>query len=491
MKTIWELFDLKVNQYSNNTAIICDQERLTYSELGRIVSRFTRFLLKSGINYQDRVAIFLPNNPLFVISFFALTKIGAVAVTLNINYKEEELRSYLKICKVKYIILDKQRKETYARALKGSLIETIIIDSDFDLDDTSLKELNNQSHGIKADSDDEVIWQFSSGSTGKPKIVSRTHLNILKEAENISKTIKIYPRDKTLCAVPLFHAYGFGSAMMAAIYSGATLIILDKFTPRKILNILEKEKVTIFFGVPYMFSILANIDRKNNIKLPHLRYCFSAGISLPKEFSERFCKKFGIYVRDLYGTSETGCICINLNKHIKDTLHSVGTPIEGAKVEIVLDDNKRAKVGQIGEITVKTLTCAKRYYINNIAKPLLKKGYFYTGDLGKKDKLANLYITGRKTSFINVAGSKVDPIEVEEVIKRYPGVKEVIIVGSPNKLHGEVVKAVIVSNGRPVDKKELLVFCREKMADFKIPRVVEFRDKLPKSSLGKILQSCL
>jgi long-chain acyl-CoA synthetase len=340
-------------------------------------------------------------------------------------------------------------------------------------------------------SDDEALYQFSSGSTVKPKLAGRTHYNILSEAENVCKTIGISRKDKLLCAVPLFHAYGFGTVMTPSIYAGATLILINKFNPRRVLNMLKNERITMFFGVPYMFSLLFDIAADKKIELLNLKYCFSAGISLPPEVSRNFYRKFGVFVRDLYGTTETGCISVNLNKDVGGTLDSVGLPIKGTKVNIKGEDEKKARIGENGEIIVKTPTCGRWYYIENAKKPIAKNGYLYTGDIGKKDRKGNLYIVGRKTSFINVAGAKVDPVEVEEVIRKYPGIKDVAVLGYQDKLRGEVVKAVIVSNGAALDKKSILKYCRNKIADFKVPRIIEARDKLPRSPLGKLLKGYL
>lgn len=487
VKALSELIKATAKRFGHNVSIIYDKESLTYSDLSRKINIFAGYLLNNGINYQDKVAVFLSNSPLFIIAFFAIAKIGAIAITLNTNYKEEELKSYLKGMSVKYFISDVRLKDRCEKAICGEAINLIIIDSK-----KVSSRLNKNYHiNIRINSEDEVLQQFSSGSTGKPKRVGRNHFNLLSEAKSISKTIGISGKDKILCAVPLFHAYGFGSAMLPSIYSGAQLILLDKFSPRRILNILKKEKITIFFGVPYMFSMLADVLMKQKPKMLSLRYCFSAGISLPEEVSKKFYRKFGVFVRDLYGTSETGCISLNLNKRIETTLNSVGLPIIGTKVKVTLEGANKAEVGQAGQIAVKTPTCGRWYYIGNTKKTLLKDGYFYTGDIGKKDKRENLYILGRKTTFINVAGIKVDPREVEDTLKKYLGIKEVVVVGSPDKLRGEIVKAIIVSNGRPIDTKNLLNYCREKMANFKIPRIVQFRDRLPKSPLGKILKGYL
>lgn len=490
MKIMSDLFESTFKKFPRNIAIVTGQERLSYFKLKCVIDKLAYFFLKSGINYQDKVAIFLPNSSLFVAAFFAVSKIGAIAVTLNINYKEEEVRNYLQFCGIKYLLSDKRNINTYEEKLEKIAVKCINVEAAVDLTYSSasavLPEINSN---IKPS--DEGLRQFSSGSTGKPKIVGRTHLNILSEAENVSKAIKISPQDKILCAVPLFHAYGFGSAMTPSVYSGATLILVDKFNPRKILRILKKERITIFLGVPYMFNMLSEAVTNKIIKLPYLKFCFSAGISLPPDVSKKFFSKFGLYPRDLYGTTETGFISVNLSKNIKGTLDSVGRPLKIAKVDIVLENRKKAKSGQKGEIRVKTSTCGRLYYVGTIKKPFLKDGYFYTGDIGKIDARGNLYILGRNTTFINVAGTKVDPKEVESVLSKYPGIKEAVVLGIPDKLRGEIVKAVVALNGSILDEKILQRYCRERLADFKVPRIIEFRSFIPRSPLGKILKGYL
>jgi len=487
MKVISEMVNLVTRRYADKIAVICNREYLTYHYLGCMIDKFNRLLLEMGLDYQDRVAIFLPNSPLFIIAFFALAKIGAITVPLNIDYKEEELKNYLIAFRIKYIILNKQKEDNYKKVIKDMFVKPIIVSEENSTGKVS-EGLHNKIN-IKVDPEDEVLYQFSSGSTGKPKIVARTHINLLNEAKSLSHSIGVSTRDKILCPVPLFHAYGLSAIMMVSIYSGATLVITDNLSPHNLLNILEKEKITLFFGVPYIFSMLLNITLRRKIKLPFLKYCFSAGISLPLFIAKKFYSQFGIFPRSFYGTTETGCISINLNKHVEDILDSVGPPIKGTEIRIILENGKPAKVGQIGEIVVKSLSCGRNYYINNKAKSLLIGGYFYTGDLGKKDEKGNLYIVGRKTFFINVAGVKVDPKEVERVLKKYPGVKEVVVLGFPDKLRGELVKAIIVSDGSRLNKKLLLKFCRERLAAFKVPSDIEFRDRLPMSPLGKILKA--
>lgn len=487
MKTISELVGETINEYSNRIAINYKREYLTYNDLDRKIAQFSHILLENDINYQDRVAIFLPNNPSFIISFFAIVKIRASAVAFNINYKKDELRNYLKFCRIKYIIFDKQNEDKCKSAIQNSSVKFISIDNSslaIKSDRKLYKKIN-----IELASKDEVLYQLSSGSIGKPKVIIRNHFNLLSEVKSISETLKILGNDKIFCVAPLSHAYAFVPAMMTSVCLGATIVLVDNLNPRRILDTLQQKKVTIFYAFPYVLDSLSRIPFIGKVNLPNLRFCFSAGISLPAEVAKRFYTRFGLYPRNFYGTSETGCISINLNENIETALDSVGLPLNCTKVKIMLENGKIAEAGKIGEIIIKTPTCGRWYYIgNNKKKSLLKNGFFYTGDIGKIDKKGNLYILGRNPSFINVAGAKVDPKEVEEVLKGYPGIKEVVVIGFLDRLRGEAVKAIIVSEGKASDKKSILKYCRIKISDFKVPRVIEFRNKLPKSALGKILK---
>lgn len=489
MNTVPELISASFKQPLKGIAIVYNNQRIVYSQLSNKINNFSKFLLQMGLGKQDRVAIFLPNNPSFVVSFFAIAKIGAIALTLNINYTQEELKKYLKYCKIKYVITDYQ-KEQLCRTAAGKLpVKIFPLDSWVNFVDT-LRIQPSSKINIKINPQDQVLYQFSSGSTGIPKIASRSQHNVAKEIINISKTIKISNKDKIICVVPLWHAYGLIPAMALSVYSKATLVLVDKFYPRKILNILNKEKATIFYATPYMLNALSRMV-KRKIKLPDLKFCFTAGAPLSKKLARGFYNKFGLFPQNFYGTTETGCVSINLDKNRESTIDSVGLPISNTKIKILLEDKKTAKVGYKGQVIIKTPACAQWYYLGDRKEPLLKDGYFYTGDLGKKDKRGNLYILGRKTYFINVGGIKVDSAEVEEVIKKFPLVKEALVMGAPDKLRGQIVKAVIMPKGASLDAKVLLKYCREKLADFKIPRIIEIRDKFSNSPLGKTFEGCL
>lgn len=460
METIAQFVKQKCKINAQNIAIGCNGKYLTYADLCNEIEKIKVFLRKKNIAPNDEVALCLPNSPLFVAAFFAIAGLGGIATTLNVNYKKEEINRYLDSNRIKYFT-----SEQFYEA----------IDS---------KENGHESYrGKNWEKDAEVLRQFSSGSTGVPKKIGRNHNHILSEAKAISRALQLSPSDTIFCPVPLFHAYGFGCGMMASLYSGATLMLTDRFNPHRIIDIFQEEKITIFFGVPYMFKMLSKAMVNEKMKVSSLRYCFSAGISLPASVAREFYDTFGIFPRELYGTTETGCLSINLNEDIEKNLDSIGKPIEKVEIGVTSDH----------ELQIKTPAMGQYYYFKDgTVSPVAKGGYFYPGDIGRKDKTGNISITGRKTKFINVAGTKVDPFEVEEVLRSHPLIKDAAVLGAPDELRGESVKAFIVLvNRRVVARKEVVQYCRTQLADFKVPRIIEIRDSIPVSPLGKVLKGRL
>ena len=456
IKTISSLLEHRIEENGQQTAFIEDGNKYSYFDLGAQVSFYEKELVRNKIHLQDKVAILTSSNFKFIASFFSILKVGAIALPLNKNYKKQEIQRYLEDAQVGYYISDRVRR---------------------------IKSRKDVTKGNQAwlRSGKEAVHLFSSGSAGIPKRVGKTHYNILAEAESFSSAVGLSPKDRILCPLPLFHAYGFNCGMIASIYAGSTLVLVKKFNPRSILDLLEKEDVSIFLGVSYMFDMLSKVSINRKIRIPFLRYCFSSGISLPQEVARKFYSRFGVFPRQLYGTTETGVLTMNLDEDIADSLGSAGKPIGGVSVHL----------NSSGEVMAKSPSVGKCYNKDNQGKPLLRNGYFYTGDLGEIDRRGNLYLVGRKTSFINVAGTKVDAEEVEMILKKCPAVREAVVVGVPDKLRGEIIKAVVVMKNKSIPASRIRKYCRAKMADFKLPRIIEVRDEIPKSILGKMLRGAL
>jgi long-chain acyl-CoA synthetase len=458
-----------------------------------------RGLAALGIGPGDRVALVQGNTPEFVLTFLAAATLGAVTVPLNPLYQRDELAFYFEHCDVRAIVTDAQHVPTCESVVAAAPRPAPIIVTDGTPPGTIAFGALVAGHAAGAlpapRPDADAVYQYSSGSTGRPKRVPRTHAQLVAEAEHATATMQLRPEDRIFCAVPLFHTHGQGNCMLAALRSGATLVIFEDPNPFllkrvRALEVLEAERVTVFPGVPFLFRLLA--ESPGTADLSSLRLCFSAGTALPPQTLESFRARFGVSVRQLYGCTEAGALTINLDADPAPSAGSVGRPLEGVRLEVVDEAKRPVPAGETGEIAISTSAMTRGYHgMDDINREVFRDGFFYTGDVGRLDAEGRLWITGRKKLFIEVAGNKVDPVEVEDVLATHPAVREAVVVGVPGKVPGEeIVKAVIVATA-PVEERELVRLCHDRLARFKVPQIVEFRDEIPKSPLGKVLRKYL
>ncbi len=482
----------------DHTALVYRDERIAFADLVERIERLASGLSQRGIGPGDAVGLVLPDDPWFIASFHAITALGAIVVPLNPAFKQAELEACFRSADVAAVISDERAAgvcERIAAGLPG------------DVEVVSTSTAHGQAHTLGAlleeggaerlapRSADEVLeYQFSSGSTGRPKRVPRTHGQCTAEAA-MYKSLGLTHEDRIFSAIPLFHTYGMGASLFGSAASGSTIVILDDPHPfllkrQQALELIERERATVFPGVPFNFRLMA--EAPAGADLSSLRLCFSAGTALPRPSFEAFGERFGVLVRQLYGSTETGMITANTSDDPVTTFESVGPPVQGVRVEIVDDDGAPLPVGEIGEVTVASPAISNGYADSDEAnREAFREGRFFTGDLGRLDDDGLVYLEGRKKLLIEVGGYKVDPIEVQDVIVAHPSVSEAIVVGVAGETEGEeTVKAVVVP-GENCDEVQLISFCRERLANYKVPRSVEFRDEIPKSPLGKVLRKYL
>ena len=494
-----------VKQYPEKTAIVYDQQRINYQELYNRVIRFSKALRSIGVKQSDCIAIVLPNCPEFVISFYAAAILEAISLPLNPAFKEGEINFYLNDTGASVVITDKARSELCHQVISqlDRKIELIVIDDDEPSTLSFYNLIQNETEDFVEVSsyEGDVIYQYSSGSTGRPKRVARTQKNIVHQGTNCVTTLNVTASDNILCIVPLFHAYGFGECMLAATFTGATLVILEPFMQNgapvempfvfrcpRVLNLIEHEKITILPAVPYIYSILAATPYQTQVDFSTVRLCISAGNFLPKDTFDKFLHRFGLPLRQLYGCTEAGAVAINLDPDVDIQYDSIGLPMKNVEIKVMDDEANELAPGLIGEFVIKSETLTTGYdNLPEVNKEAFRNGHFFTGDLGKKDEQGRLYLTGRKKIFIDTGGYKVDPLEVEDVLVAHPKVVEAVVVGTKGPLGGELIKAVIVLK-EECKEQEIIAFCKDKLADFKIPKLIEFRQELPKNPLGKVLR---
>jgi long-chain acyl-CoA synthetase len=482
----------------DRTAVVYRDERLGFGELVERIERLASGLAGHGIGPGDAVGLVLRDDPWFLASFHAVAALGAKVVPANPAFKQPELDFWFRSTGVKAVISDERTAGVCERIVAGFDYPVQVIGSGAGHGSSvtlaSLFEEGSAERLPARSGEEPLVGQFSSGSTGRPKRLDRTNAQCLAEAESYLG-LGMTSEDTILAAVPLFHTWGMGSCIFGSAISGATLVILEDPHPfllkrHRALELIEGERITIFPGVPFNYRLMA--ESPADADLSSLRLCFSAGMGLPREAFEAFGERFGVLVRQLYGSTETGMIAANLSDDPVATFESVGTAVAGVELAIVDDDGNPVPEGEVGEVTVRSPSATDGYgdlpELNAVA---FNDGRYFTGDLGRLDADGMLFLEGRKKLLIETGGFKVDPIEVEAVLSEHPAVAESVVVGVDTDVAGEQrVKAVIVSS-ETTDQRAIVAFCRERLANFKVPQDVEFRDEIPKSALGKVLRKYL
>lgn len=488
MRTLTEMLTIVAGQNPRRAAIVEGETTVTYAELDDRIVSLSGQLYELGIRRGDRVAVLLPNGAHFIGSYFAVVALGAIVVPLNDQYQQTELLRFLTETGASLVITSRpfsgrcqQVMRSYERPCQLFLVE----------DRAQASIAGSRVHASSAvDPDAPVMYQFSSGSTGRPKRISRTHRNLLFELTSLVQTLRISAEDRFLGVTPFSHVNGLMRSMMASLRAGATLYPAARFDRHLVVEMIEKHRISIFIGVPFMFGVMAKTNYGRRPDFSSLRLCISASAPMPPKLNRQFYEKFGIYVRQLYCSTETGTISVDLSPDIERSLESVGTPIAGVDVEVYSENGEPTQTNGIGEIAVKSPAANKSYGSEELDKGTFHNGYFFTGDLGRRDQDGLLYLVGRKKMFINKGGFKINPREVEELLESHPDIEEAAVIGLSTLYGDERIKAVIVTQ-RPCTEEEIIDHCRDKIASFKIPSLIEFTQSLPKSATGKILRHLL
>lgn len=483
---LYEMLTETVLRYPDAVAIEAGDERLSYRDLLQRVDHMAATLAAKGIQAGAKVLLLLPNGPDYPAAVFGVARLGGVVVPINHAYQAKELRFYLDDSRASAVITTADLRTQHA-ALIEEVCPGCVVLTPAEARETSLGHTNGSRQSVRG----EGLYQYSSGSTGTPKRVPRTQENLVREAENFVATTGINAADRILTVVPLFHAHGFGNCMLAAARTGATLVILPSFNPQRVMTTLREGRITVYPGVPFMFAILADSASIDACALPQLRLAFSAGAPLSEDTHRGFLAKYGVPVRQLYGSTETGSVAINL----RDTEHgrwaSVGAPIHNVQVDLFDEQGRPVPSDESGEIVIRSPAMTTGYAnLEDVNRETFRDGAFWTGDLGHRDQDGYLFITGRTRLFINAGGNKVDPAEIETVVMQHPAVKECVVVGIKGQYGHEVIKAVVVPKAE-CSADDIKDWCSSRLVEFKMPRLVEFREEIPRSPLGKILRKYL
>ena len=538
-----EMLDASAQTYANQVSTrlllsylplgITVQATQTYAALKDSVDRLAFAFRKIGLQQGDRIAIMLPNIPQQVISFFGALRAGCVVVNTNPTYTPRELGHLLEDSGATAIIVlsgfydrvaqvkdDTDLKHVIVTDLPeplgfpfNKLVEKKVRKAGMMVDvpdgpgvwrfDNLIGTSEPDPPSIDVSPDDVVLFQYTGGTTGSPKAAMLTHRNVMSNVQQIEAWYRDlqYGGEKVLGAIPFFHVYGMSVAMLFSIYTGAELIVTPD--PRQtdlVLDILQREKVTMYPGIPTMYTAIINHPKVDDADLSSIRACLSGGMSLPGEIQRRFEQITGGKLVEGYGLTETSPVaCANpINGMRKEG--SIGFPVPSTEVAIVgLDPNEEGKfepvpAGEEGELIIRGPQVMKGYWKRpeETAEAISEEGWFHTGDIARMDEDGCFYIVDRKKDLIIASGYNIVPREVEEVLYTHEKVQEAVVVGVPDEVRGENVKAYIVLKaGQTSTPEEITEFCREQLAPYKVPRLVDFRDELPKSQVGKILRRVL
>jgi long-chain acyl-CoA synthetase len=500
--------ELTAARSPGKTALVCGGRRFTYGELDARANRLAWSLIAGGVERGDRVAIYLENSAEAVISIFAILKAGAVFLVVNPTTKADKMSYILNNCRATGLITDRTKLGTLSNAvadsphLQGVWVAGGMPGADFVttkrlFDLTAALEDSNLSAAPlpkKCIDIDLAALIYTSGSTGRPKGVMLTHLNIVSAATSITTYLENRPDDIILSVLPLSFDYGLYQVLMA-FKIGGTVLLERSFTyPYRVIELLKQEHVTGFPIVPTISAVLLQLDLSAH-RFPALRYITNTAAVLPTEHIRRLRDLLpNVKIFSMYGLTECKRVSYLPPDQIDIRPTSVGRGMPNEEVYIVDDTGRRASAGTVGELVVRGSNVMKGYWeLPEETDRMLKPGplpgekVLHTGDLFRMDEQGYLYFVGRKDDIIKTRGEKVSPREVEDVLHAMPGVAEVAVIGVPDEVLGEAIKAVVRSQaGVKLTAEEVIYWCSLKLENFMVPKFVEFQGELPKTATGKI-----
>jgi long-chain acyl-CoA synthetase len=483
------------SRHGSLEAIITPDSRLTYEKFASLVGHASSGLYhKYGIRKGDRVALMVKNGWEFPLSFFALMKLGAVAVPLNTAYKGEEAAFQLSDSGSKMLIVDPEYLDVINEIRPGiEEVKNICATDAADFREL-LKERSYKAVSVQVEEMDNAVIMYTSGTTGKPKGAVLSHKGLIAEAMCVSDLLDWRAgRDKHLCPVPLFHVTGLVMNLCGAVYAGIPVLFIKRFNAAEALKVIEEEKITTMIGVPTILWLMLNAPEFDHHKVSSLRSFAAGGSAAPEELLKACREKLpGTELCPGYGLSEA-CGMISTTVSLDDALShkgSAGRAIPLIETKVLDSSGREVPCGEAGELLVRGCQAFKGYWNNQDAtRKTLVDGWVYTGDVAKTNEEGYLYILDRIKDMINRGGEKIWSLEVENVLYRNPKILEAVAVGVPDTIFGEEVKAVIVlRQGAKATAEEIQAFCSHLLAKYKVPRYVEFRETLPRNSAGKVIK---
>jgi long-chain acyl-CoA synthetase len=489
-------------KFPKKPAVIIGETTLSYEALHGHAQRFAGALKRLGVKRGQHVALMLPNVPQFTIAYFGAHYVGTPVVPLNVLLTADEVAYHLHDSDAVALVA----WEGFADAAKAGFdrvptCKHLIIARGNPTDITAPDGAHNMTALLATSEpvlepaatgpEDTAVLLYTSGTTGKPKGAELSHFNMWWNADYVNKHLSPVGKDSVVLTVlPLFHSYGQTCMQNATILGGGTLVLLPRFEPIPAFELMQKYKVNVFAGVPTMYFALLHHPDAGKYKV-ELKHCTAGGSAMPVEVMRAFDGKYGVNILEGYGLSETSPVASFNSPDQPKKAGSIGTPLKGVEFKLVDEHGNTVTQPNVpGEICIKGPNVMKGYYKRPEATAdAIKDGWFATGDIAHRDEDGFYFIVDRKKDMIIRGGFNVYPREVEEVLYAHPAIGEVAVIGVAHESHGEEVKAVVAFKpGQEESVDGLIMYCKEHLAAYKYPRIIEVRDSLPKTATGKILK---
>ena len=484
-------------------ALIARDRQLSYNELFGDVNRLARALSSLGIVPGDAVAVLLPNCPEFTVSYYATVAIGAMCVPANPLLKPAELAYIWNDCGARLVVTAAPLLPGVLEARRhvASLSKVVLVgEADGDVlsfgDLLTLQAAQDGASPIPFDGrggDDPAVCIYTSGTEGRPKGAVLSHRNLVSNCDQVGRALSFDERDNFLCALPLFHSFAGTVCQNTALKFGARVTLIDQFHPVRVAEAMGAHRVTIFPAVPAMYGAMMQLPADFDHAFRRVRLCVSGGAPMPVSLMQAFEQRFGAVILEGDGPTECSPVTSVNPLHGVRKPGTIGVPVPGVEMKIVDDEDEDVAVGEVGEIVVRGDNVMIGYLNQPEATAVaMRGGWYHTGDLGTMDADGYFAIVDRKKDMLIVGGINVYPREIEEVLYQHPAVQDAAVIGGHDEKRGDQVVAVVaLKPGATAASRELLHFSRERLANYKCPRKVIFRDALPRSGTGKVLKRLL
>jgi long-chain acyl-CoA synthetase len=488
------------------TAVILGDATLSYAQLDELSDRVAANLTASGLAPGDRVGLQLPNIPQFVIAYFGILKAGGVVVPMNVLLKAPEIAFQLENSGARTLITYGGFVDEAAKAAEAAAVTSLYVV----VTEPATAQTSQAAQAAGAPFEallagdapgpqlaargpaDPAVIIYTSGTTGTPKGAVLSHIGLYMNADIPGRLFEFSVDDVAIVALPLFHVFALSSVMNTCVLLGGTMTLVPRFDPRAVLELMQRDRVTVFMGVPTMYIALLQAVDAGDYDLASLRVAVSGGAPIPAEVIDAFEARFGVPILEGYGLSESSSTATFNISVTERKVYSVGKPIWGTSLQIWDEESRPLPPGadHVGEVVLRGMNIMTGYYDNPEATAkAFAGGWFHTGDLGYLDEDGFLFIVDRIKDLIIRGGYNVYPREIEEVLYAHPAVAEAAVIGVPDPKMGEEVRAIVaVKPGQSVTEAELIEFVKARAAAYKYPRAIEFRDSLPKGATGKILK---